>query len=188
MGHPNTADDRRDTIPGDLATMNVVILTLGRSGSTILSRMLEALGWHLPDADRYGEHTGFRHLNQQIIRGAKISPQACRDLVVDLGARQPWVLKDPRLVCTWVVWQRYLDRQGNLLVWLTRDLAAVERSLHRQGWGKASPRGYLLRGSTLQEAHEECGIHYAAWKGPKARIAYEDLHRAVRLFDPSRGN
>jgi len=166
--------------------MNVVILTIGRSGSTVIARMLRALGWQLPGADQaYAEHVEFRRLNDLILSGRPPEPQVLRALVSELS--EPWVLKDPRLSSTFEAWRPYLDTGGNLLLWLRRDLSAVEKSLRRQGWLQPSKRGFLLRGRTLPESEKECARYFARWEGPKVKIAYEDVHRAIGMFDRTRG-
>ena len=96
--------------------MNVVILTIGRSGSTIVARMLQALGWRLPGADQtYAEHVEFRKINDLILRGQIPKPQVMRALVADLS--EPWVLKDPRLSRAFDAWRPHLDTGGNHLWW-----------------------------------------------------------------------
>ncbi|NUQ61889.1 MAG: hypothetical protein HUU20_05350 [Pirellulales bacterium] len=166
--------------------MNIIILTIGRSGSTIAAKMLCELGWSLAGADEaYAEHVGFRAINSRLVRGALLSPAEASRFLRSL--REPWVIKDPRLVQTWRQWKPYLDGKGNLLLWLARDLEAVETSIRKQGWGMPSARGLLLRGRTLGEHTAECQACFDAWSGPRARVAFEDLRKAVLLFDPSRG-
>jgi len=168
--------------------MNIVILTIGRSGSTVIARMLRALGWQLPGADQaYSENVEFLRLNERLLSGQAPVPQAMRTLVSNLSLREPWVLKDPRLSSTFDVWQSYLDTGGNLLLWLRRDLSAIEKSLRHRGWGQPSKRGFLLRGRTLPENEKACSKHFAQWEGPKVKIAYEDVHRAIGMFDRTRG-
>ena len=165
--------------------MNIVILSIGRSGSTIAARMLEALGWQLGVADEeYAEHEWFRAINDHLVRGEPFPAGEAEELLESLP--EPWLLKDPRLARTWETWQPLLDC-GALLLWITRDLAAVEKSLRAKRWGQPSPRGLLLRGRTLAETEAECRRCFDAWAGPRCKTAYEDLHRAVGLFDLGRG-
>jgi len=166
--------------------MNIVILTIGSSGSTIVARMLQALGWQLPGADQaYAEHVEFRRINDLLLHGQAPKPQVMRALVS--GLSEPWVLKDPRLCRTFDAWRPYIDTGGNFLLCLIRDASAVEKSLCRRGWMQPSKRGFLLRGRTLPENEKACSQHFAQWEGPKVKVAYEAIHRAVGLFDPTRG-
>jgi hypothetical protein len=149
--------------------------------------MLQTLGWNVSGVsdpyDKYAEHLRFRSLNERLLRGEKLIES---DAVTLHDTSKPWVLKDPRFVWTWQHWKPYLDT-GTCLLWLTRDLEAVAKSIRKQQWGKESPYGLLLRGRTLPEHEAECQRCFDAWNGPKVKIAYEDIHKAVALFDLKRG-
>lgn len=164
--------------------MNIIILTIGRTGSTILTRMLGELGWNLPvDADEYAEPVALREINERLIRGLPVASEEMQ-AAIDMH-EQPCVLKDPRFAWTLKEWRDHF--QGACLIWLTRDLAMVELSLRKQGWGRSSPGGYRLGGETLPTIEEWCGNFFQEWQGPKIKLAYEQLKSAVSLFDLSRG-
>jgi hypothetical protein len=169
--------------------MNIVVLTLGRSGSTVTAKMLNQLGWNLCGADQaYAENIQFRALNEKMIRKRGYLQRRHVESFLE-SLHEPWILKDPRFIRTWRFWRYYLDCGGTLLLHLTRDLKDVEVSMRKKGWGSQKLDGRLsLRGQTLLEADQECRCCYKSWNGPKMRIAYEDVHRAVRLFDLSQGN
>lgn len=163
---------------------NIVILTLGRCGSTIVARMLTALGWRLPpDADEYAEPVLMREMNDRIIRGQE--PDHDEYYAAARALPAPWVAKDPRFVLTLERWADFMP--GALLLYLTRDLDRVEQSLRRAGWGKPGPEGYTLRGVALPVLAARAAGLYTAWPGPKLEVGYERIREAVKLFDTTRG-
>lgn len=158
---------------------NIVILTIGCSGSTILCRMLEQLGWNLPDADQYAEHREFRKMNDDILLRRNI-PAIHRQNAMIRRLTQPWILKDPRFVWTQQWWPQL---NGSFLIWIEREVDAVEKSLRRKGWMQESPDGPRLRGRTLAEHKRQCEkIFEKCWRGPRLHITYEQLQSAVGLF------
>lgn len=161
---------------------NIVVLTAGRSGSTIVCQMLEQLGWTLPNADEYAEHRVFRSLNECMIRNTRKWSTEEVDRVCESLPDTPWVLKDPRLLWTFETWKPHLDREGNLLLWVYRDSLAVEQSLRRQAWGKLCGGSWRLRGLTVLEMHKRAARHFHSWQHAKLEIRYEDLCKAVSLF------
>src|SRR6185437_9108184 len=76
---------------------NVLVYGVGHSGTTILTRMLFALGWNSADADeQYAESVSIRDLNRRLLsdRGKEIDRSG---LTAALSALpDPWALKDPR--------------------------------------------------------------------------------------------
>lgn len=167
--------------------MNIVILTSGRSGSTILAKMLRAMGWSLPCADdEYAEHVRFREVSDKIVRGKPHTESMLAEVASSLQP-EPWVLKDPRLVTTFERWKPYLDDGRNLLLWLHRDRVAVEKSLTKKRWGTPSSRGLLIRGLTIPEIEAACKQYLDEWSGPTASVSFEQVKAAIQLFDRSRG-
>lgn len=163
--------------------MNIVVLTIGRTGSTILTQMLGKLGWNLPaDADEYAEPVALREINERLMRGLPVSSEEMQS-AIDMH-ETPCVLKDPRFAWTLKDWKDYF--QGDCLIWLTRDLAMVELSLRKQGWGRSTPGGYRLSGERLPTIEEWCKTYFEEWQGPKLQLSYENLKAAVSLFDLSR--
>lgn len=161
--------------------MNIVVLTIGRTGSTILTQMLGKLGWNVP-LDDYAEPAIIREINDRIIRGHLPDHDECYSAVK--GMPSPWVLKDPRFCWTLNYWKDFF--KGDCLIWLTRDLAMVELSLRKQDWGQSTPGGYRLRGETLPTLEMWCKTYFKEWEGPKLQLSYENLKAAVSLFDLSR--
>jgi hypothetical protein len=72
---------------------NIVVLGVGNSGTTIVTKMLHALGWQAADADEtFAESVRFREINES----GDFSGAA--EYLASLP--QPWAIKDPRLVRT----------------------------------------------------------------------------------------
>jgi hypothetical protein len=160
---------------------NIVVLGIGRSGSTITCRMLERLGWNLPDADEYAEHIQFREINESVLEGHDLAHEGASAFIESLD--QPWVLKDPRFVLTADSWTVLLD---HFLLWVTRELMSIEESLKRQGWGEETGKGFGMRGHSLEETHEKCQSIFDGWTGPKLQLSFEGIGRAAALFDVSK--
>lgn len=173
--------------------MNIVIITIGRSGSTVLSKMIEQLGWNLPNAqndprdkDGYAEHQDIRRLNDWHLR-RKLPFEAATAKAIIESMPEPWVVKDPRFVQTWENWRPLLDNGRNCLLYLSRSPDKIEASLRAKGWGHDSPKGYMLRGKTTKENVAACWKAYNNWSGPKMAFSFERLKAAVKLFDTTRG-
>lgn len=158
---------------------NIVILTIGRTGSTILCRMLEQLGWNLPEADEYAEHVRFREINEIWLRQRKDIHGSC-NLIDELP--EPWILKDPRLPLCWNLWKDQFNTETTALLWLTRNHADIASSLLKQGWGQKTGNSVLLRGMPLARIDEMCEEIYDSWSGLKLRLDYAQLQAATTLF------
>jgi hypothetical protein len=162
---------------------NLVVLTIGRCGSTVLTQMIGQLGWNLPDdADEYAEPGYVRDINERLIRNQPIDDEEFQAAMGLLES--PWVLKDPRFCWTLKHWRDWFADAA--LIWLTRDLADVERSLRKQKWGRDTPKGYTLRGVTLPTIEKWCGTLFENWPGLKHKVSHEQIREAVRLFDLNR--
>lgn len=88
---------------------NIVILGVGHSGTTVLARMLGALGWSLAETDEdYAEPPKVRELNTEAKRSGQLDTSAYRAL----PRATPWVVKDPRFVWTLDLWRPHFTRAG----------------------------------------------------------------------------
>lgn len=144
---------------------NIVMLTVGHTGSSVVSHMLGRLGWNLGDADdQYGESVSVRDCNHR-----RDFSKAAEVLA---ALPEPWAIKDPRFCETLDAWLPFLDRYRPVLVWLTRDPEAVTASFRRRG---ESLRVVPRRTAAAQR-------HFDRWTGPKLQLAYEQLQAAVTLF------
>lgn len=164
---------------------NIVVLTIGRTGSSVLCRMLEQLGWNLPGADKYAENVEFRDINECLLRDREDQFFGRAWQLLD-ALPEPWILKDPRLLHTWEHWVGLLRDQNCLLLWLIRDEQQIRQSLQRAGWGRSSSRGLLLRDHTLRETTDLCQRIYDDWPERKFHVDYAQLQAAIRLFDVDR--
>jgi len=144
---------------------NIVLLTIGHTGSSVVCGMVGKLGWHLADADEeYSESVSVREVNQRKEWGR------CSDVLAALG--EPWVIKDPRMCEHLDRWVPHLEPYRPTLVWLTRNHDDVVASYKRRGESVSLAHARLARAES----------NYNAWRWPKLRIAYESVRDAVRLF------
>lgn len=164
----------------------IVILGTGRCGSSIASQMLLQLGWQCPLVDEYGEHPHLVEMNERIIRHDIFDDYRAQRLFGSLPP--PWVLKDPRLAITLPRWMKLMNEHQPLLLWVTRDLVAVRKSMTKQRWGNLQPDGeVILRGHSIAELHSMCEQHFKDWPWKKLHVEYEQLKAAISLFDTARG-
>lgn len=144
---------------------NVVLMTIGHTGSSIVARMMGMLGWQLGDADdEYSESVSVREINQ------RRQFSRCGQVLSQLP--EPWVIKDPRFCEHLDKWLPALQHYSPTLVWLTRDIADVEQSYRKRGenWHRARERQAMAQ------------THWYEWRGPKVQVSYEDVRAAVRAF------
>jgi hypothetical protein len=166
---------------------NVLILTIGRCGSSVMAKMMMQAGWKCPRADEeFGEHQDVREINRAVMRGTPFPTDEARRIIDAMES--PWVLKDPRLAWTLKHWQPLMADAKPSLVMLTRDLISVSESFRRQKWGKDGPNGYEFLGVTLARQEEWCRTYFESWPWGRLHFEYEQLHAAMRLFDVSRGD
>lgn len=129
---------------------NVVILTSGLSGSSVVAGLLEKGGYwtghttmRKPDYDTK-ENADLVGLNSQLLKVANweknYTTEFSRDYICEMSkysyeahkngmdnflelcdAHQPWVWKDPRLLLTIRLWQDHLAKRNVKYVLLTRD-------------------------------------------------------------------
>lgn len=144
---------------------NIVLLTIGHTGSSIITRMLFELGWNAGDADKqYSESVSVRKCNQNQ------DWSNAADVLVALP--QPWVIKDPRMAKCLPKWEKHLKKYDPLLLWLVRDKNAVEKSYLRRKEPLEAMRSNLLAADK----------NYEKWQGRKAIVEYEQIQSAVSLF------
>lgn len=165
----------------------IVVLGVGRCGTTIATKMLMTLGWKCPMADEeFAEHVEMRAINDKIIRtGAIDQPRIMR---VMSSMSPPWILKDPRLAMTLDNWKPHMANHKPTLLWISRDMTDVRRSMEAKGWGDSRDDGQLyLRGQSLESLEASCKAHFNNWPWGKVHLTFENLKAAVALFDVRRG-
>ena len=169
---------------------NVFVLGVGHSGTTILTRMLFALGWHaggegLTADDEFAEHEGIRACNRFAMEHGHLPPEATQMLE---QIPVPWAVKDPRMVITLQLWADNIQAAGDplpCLLWIARDLEAVRESHVRRG--EFVRGGVGSHGHTIEQLHDLAAGQFDSWRGPKLRLEYKALTNAVKLFNPERG-
>jgi sulfotransferase family protein len=144
--------------------LNVIVLTTGLTGSSVLAGLLARAGLWAGDATVLKEYDTFENLelanlNKRLLKEAgcpidystefswralhtvcaardRIDLGPYRDFVLRLRARTPWILKDPRLWLTIRFWQQLLSFDDVRFVWLTREPL--------QGWISATTRRIVM--------------------------------------------
>ena len=133
---------------------NIVVLGVGNSGTTIVTKIMHALGWQAADADEtFAESVGLRSINET---GAF---DRCAEYLA--GLPQPWAIKDPRLVKTLASWQKYLLPYKPVLLWVIRDRESVLESKRKRGVPRESA------GKRYDSLIRQASRLYANWSGPK---------------------
>ena len=129
---------------------NVIVLTIGWTGSSVLTGLLARAGFSTGratmkkiDYDTF-ENLELTELDKRIIRESgcdldyavsfswraiatvaraadRIDPAPYRAFIAGLDTQRPWVWKDPRLWLTIRFWQRFMTFSNVKFVWLTRD-------------------------------------------------------------------
>ncbi|MFQ5733339.1 MAG: hypothetical protein ACE5KM_15470 [Planctomycetaceae bacterium] len=153
---------------------NAILFGVGHSGTSVVTRMLHAMGWEAGDADdEYAESVSLRAINEQAIRG-QFDSEAARRVLASLA--QPWAIKDPRLVHTIDRWMPLFREYEPTMIWLVRDTDAVVESYRR--------RGERMRfGMSVEDAIELARGTFGRWPWGKVRVEYERVREAVGLFD-----
>lgn len=157
----------------------LVVLGVGHSGTTIIAKMLAALGWGVHNSDpEYFEDRRVREVNAELLAGRRADPlQALQKL------SPGWLIKDPRLVVTMPAWLEAFARTAPLygpplLVYIERNAEQVLAS-------------YRRRGESVDEFHTGYGVpelltiaerRFQEWPYRKVRIRFEHLEAAVGLF------
>ncbi len=170
-----------------MTTPNIVVLGVDHSGTTLVTRILEALGWQNPDADSYHENTEFRKINEAILSGC-YHPARRQSwfrhyrLVTTSG---PWVLKDPRLYATWDYWSDMFLAANVFLVALRRSIGDMETSYRTR---HQAPCGFYgtFSGLPLRRVQSRVTEIYNAYPGPKHLFHIEDVARAASIVDVER--
>lgn len=155
----------------------VVVLTPGHTGSRVVARLLDALGWRMPEMDAvFGEPADVRAVNQRLLRGERLRKEELQAQVARWP--RPWCIKDPRLCETLDAWLPALADDAPLLVVVERDLDAT-----RESWRS---RGEPLE--LFQRRLERIGYHWAYWPWERRRVQFEAICEAwQRLPEPGTG-
>ena len=113
------------------AQANVLVVGVGHSGTSVVTRMLAALGWQAADADEeFAECVPMREANDYALLHGQL-PESAREYAGRLFARRPWVAKDPRLCVTLPLWWP-LFRSEPVVLHLEKSRDEVEESYLRR--------------------------------------------------------
>jgi hypothetical protein len=163
---------------------DIVYLTVGSSNSSVITRMIAALGWHLGDVPASGpraefaEHDGVHWINRAVTRGRRPF-DAKRAAAVLAALPRPWCLKDPKFCETLAHWRPLFGPYRPLLLWVTKDPAYVRASYARR-WPGEFAAAYADKRLAM------CQRHFAAWPWAKLKLDVDQIAAAVSLFDPAR--
>ncbi|MEM3062184.1 MAG: glycosyltransferase [Nitrososphaerota archaeon] len=131
--------------PDTPAATNIVITNLVKSGSTMLTRFFQALGWHLVFEDdsescrEYAEPRLIFDLKNHM-RKIGISPEKKAEIIKRLEEQpKPFVWKDPKLVTDFDIeqWLEIFAPYRPQLIVLRRPLERIMASIHKAGWNPA---------------------------------------------------
>jgi hypothetical protein len=177
---------------------NVIILTSGLSGSSVLTGLIARAGYWTGDTHKKSDYDTFENkeliqLNLSLFERAaftgnylvEFSPEAV-DRIAGLNPTQaedyssfvascerhrPWVWKDPRLWMTIRFWARLLDLEDCRFILLTRSFT--------QGWLSQILRRQIVgyQYSRIYEARVQRSIleFFAQYHVPYLQLRYEDL-------------
>lgn len=133
--------------------MNVVVLGMHRSGTSLLIGLLEVHGFQLGEVSNQTsvlkptgtkENLAIRALNNQLLKAADsdwLNPQIPQKLSKSLAYKiedqaekilkiTNWALKDPRMVFTYPIWCNYLE--DHKIIGTIREPLGVAISLHKK--------------------------------------------------------
>lgn len=161
----------------------IVVLGVGHSGTTILTKMISVLGWTVPDNDAdYYEPKEIRDANIALLSGVPVDTVG---LVRKLKAA--WLVKDPRMVVTLPQWTEAIATTASkfgspLLVWIVRDSCEVAKSYERRGEPTSDSHG----GMSVADLEALAFRRYQEWPWAKVQFKYEDLAAAIGLWEPTK--
>ena len=155
---------------------NIVVLGVGHSGTSVLTRMLQAAGWNAPGSDReFSECVWMRDLNVKLIQTGLFDAERAMQRLSRMP--QPWAVKDPRFVFTLNYWTSLFAELENppTLVRIVRNPDEVKRSYLRRGF-----RGNVHE--LIDQRIRLCERQYEKWPFARLIVQYEQLATAASLF------
>lgn len=149
------------------ARPNLVILTPGHTGSSVVAAILGMLGWNFAgDLDEFHESVSLR---TSIQRG-NVAAEYFKNL------QQPWAIKDPRFCETILQWLPELEKSEPALLYLTRKTEEIRASYARRG---EDP-------DCADERIKRCEQIFSVWPWKRMSIDFSNVNSAAGLFDQSR--
>lgn len=154
---------------------NVIVLGVGHSGTTILTKLLLECGLSKNDCDReYCESVSVRDMNNRIRNGFYTAEEQ-RAVIESL--EEPWCVKDPRFVHTLDKWYHVFARNPPILLWVQRNFDDVVQSYAKRGELPEHRRKYYVT-----RFHWLAEQQYNKWPWPKFIVNYENLSNAIHIF------
>lgn len=158
----------------------VLVLGVGHSGTSVLTRMLHALGWNAADADTaFAESRSVRALNRVAEQTGALPHERAANALE--GLAKPWAVKDPRFVKTlhhWLPLFANMDRKP-VLLHVRRDRQSTLSSYRR----RRAPGDLEQR---IDQLRALCQQQYERWPWQRLSVDYEMLAAAVSQFDMGR--
>lgn len=166
--------------------MQVILLGMHRTGTSVLTKLLELLGCYLgADLEAHWERPDVIELNDALL--AQVggnwqyadpravaaladrtpAPLSTRlaGLVQDLDAHRPWAVKDPRMCVTLPAWQPHLRSAVYVVAYRHPRETAMSLQTRDQ-----LP---IAVGCALWELHTASALHYTR-DAPRVLVRYED--------------
>lgn len=151
---------------------NLIILTPGHTGSSVITAGLHQLGWNAPeDYDNYSESKSIRAIHDDAKQTGNFDQSRVRAALAKLP--QPWAIKDPRFSEHLLKWLPELEEYAPTLVYLSRDAAEISKSFQRRG------ESWWLAASRVKKCQEI----FAAWPWSRLEFDFDDIASSVQLFD-----
>jgi len=179
---------------------NVIVLTIGWTGSSVLTGLLARAGLWSGDAtmkkidyDTW-ENLELTQLNKRLLVESgcpidytrefswqalahvaaaveRIDTTPYREFAATTGRHPPWIWKDPRLWVTIRFWQRLMSFDDARFVWLARD--------DMQSWISANMRRQIITWRYLRRYNREVNNSIEAFLAldrlPYTRLSFEDI-------------
>lgn len=159
--------------------MNLQILGVGHSGTTIITRMIQTMGWNIGNADdTHAEDVDIRGVNIDFLSTKVFNHHKASTLLRKL--KQPWAIKDPRFVLTQKHWNTTYESMQSypMIVHVTRDAKSILAS-HKKRNEAVSLKQILDLQATALTA-------FTQYPGPKLEVQYEKMVAATKMFDVNR--
>jgi hypothetical protein len=189
LDRDNTLMSRRSGLRAtwEVRLNDVVVFGVGHSGTSLLTKMIHALGWSPNDADAtFAESVRMREINRHLLAGAPLPAQMAASLEFVRSLSRPFAVKDPRLVETLWHWTEVFAtlQLAPMLIMVERNYEAIAQSYtDRNEFVQGKPG---TRNRTLDEMLELAEANYVRWPYPKLRIRYEKLVEAALLVKTRR--
>jgi hypothetical protein len=179
---------------------NVIVLTIGWTGSSVLSALLARAGLWAGDATmkkvdyNTWENLELTELNKKLLVDSGCPIDYARDFswaaiarvtsafdrldttpyrafAAKMKTHAPWVWKDPRLWVTIRFWQRLMSFDDVRFVWLTRD--------DMQSWISANIRRQIITWAYCKRYNSQVNNSIEAFlelgRLPSTRLSFEDI-------------